>query len=550
MPDPLHGLEPALYIDSADASLPVQLIGPAHVGVLPSVPGMVLPRLQQISSIQRPLSVPGIASAPTSNMTAEADNADGSLSTLWAARPPVRMPARVALGGRTVFQGVVTSIGAGASLSLSLESGMDRPLSDRLPLRTSAVWGGWRSVRTLPWGWGHVTVEPIQYSDDQRVFALLDHPAQGVDEVRRDDVPTQAWAFSNQLDSTGRAIAFIELAQPLAEGERLSVTLRGRMHPDTGQLLHTPAEILHDVLAHLAGAPVRWADFDDWRAATAELRLGGLLDDASITIRAACDQICQSAGAAWAAAMPGIAIQWPPTAEPAAPALPVTAQSATDMRADTSATGLVTELRVLYDWDHAAARYRRAVQLSAPEAVRQYGTLELEWPAPWLRSPRHAEQLGQRMLGWLARPRWRASWAMPLADIATGAWVDIDHPLSPIQGRHRLIHAELDTSRATISCTAEAPVGPAPVIETTRLSTAFEPLIQPGITVEVAQDAIIFTARDERGQPLPRALITLDGQASRIADDHGRVSFPATRGRHVLLIEASGYPPYEVELVL
>lgn len=38
----------------------------------------------------------------------------------------------------------------------------------------------------------------------------------------------------------------------------------------TGRLLQTPAEILHDVLAHLAGAPVQWADFDDYRTETAE----------------------------------------------------------------------------------------------------------------------------------------------------------------------------------------------------------------------------------------------------------------------------------------
>jgi hypothetical protein len=128
--------------------------------------------------------------------------------------------------------------------------------------------------------------------------------------------------------------------------------------------------------------------------------------------------------------------------------------------------------------------------------------------------------------------------------------VDIAHPLSPITGRHRLVSAELDLSAAGLACAVEAPVGPVPEIETTTLSTAFDPVIQPGVTVEVANGEIIFTARDEQGRPLAGAKITLDGGASRIADSAGRASFPVQRGRHVLLIEAQGYPASEVEVVV
>ncbi len=405
-------------------------------------------------------------------------------------------------------------------------------------------------MKVLPWAWGQVTLTPIQYSDDQRVFFLADHPIQGVDEVKRDDVATDAWAFYNGVDSTGRAVAFVELAMPLAEGERLAVGLRWRMHPDTGRLLQTPAEILHDVLANLARAPVQWADLDDYRTETAHIVLGGLLADNSISIRATVDGLLQSCGGAWAAAMPGVAITWPPLPDDAAPALRVDKLTAQGLQASTTAAGLHTAVRVLYDYDHAAQRYRRAIQLQAPEAVKDFGLLELEWPAPWLRTPRQAEELGQRVLGWLARPRWRVTWQHSFTDVATGGWVDIAHPLSPITGRHRLVSAELDLSAAGLACAVEAPVGPVPEIETTTLSTAFDPVIQPGVTVEVANGEIIFTARDEQGRPLAGAKITLDGGASRIADSAGRASFPVQRGRHVLLIEAQGYPASEVEVVV
>lgn len=541
-------MTPWLEIDAGNDGCQVNLVAPGAMP--PDLIGLTLPVLSALSNIQRPLSIPGIAAAPTSNMEATLDNADGALVQLWGPRPPLRRAVRVLTAQGALFDGIAVALQSGTELRLSLEAGADRPLSDNLPLRTSAVWGGWRNVRVLPWVWGQVTLEPIQYSDDARVFFLADHPIAGVDAVARDDVPTSAYAFYNGVDSTGRAVAFLELAMPLAEGERLAVTLRGRIHPNLGKLLQTPAEILHDLLANLARAPVQWADLDDYRTETAHIVLGGLLADNSISIRAAVDGLLQSCGGAWAAAMPGVAITWPPLPDDAAPALRVDKLTAQGLQATTSATGLYTALRVLYDYDHAAQRYRRAIRLQASDAIKDYGLLELEWPAPWLRTPRHAEALGQRMLTWLARPRWRVTWQHSFADVSTGAWVDMAHPLSPVQGHHRLVSAELDLSSASLSCAIEAPVGDVPAIQTTRLSSAFDPLIQPGITVDLAGSEIIFTARDEQGRPLAGAKITLNGKSTRIADSAGRVSFPVQRGRHTLLIEADGYPPSTAEVVV
>jgi len=243
-------MTPWLEIDGGDAACQVNVVPPGIARI--TAPGLTLPLLTGLSSIQRPLSIPGIAAAPTSNMEATLDNAGAQLTLLWGERPPMRRAVRVATPKGVLFDGIAVGLQLGEQARLSIEAGADRPLSDNVPLRTSAVWGGWRDVRVLPWVWGHVTLTPLQYSDDQRVFFVADHPIQGVDEVKRDDVATDAWAFYNGVDSTGRAVAFVELAMPLAEGERLAVRLRGRMHPDTGRLLQTPAEILHDVLANLA----------------------------------------------------------------------------------------------------------------------------------------------------------------------------------------------------------------------------------------------------------------------------------------------------------
>ncbi|GAB1384888.1 hypothetical protein MASR1M59_00360 [Melaminivora sp.] len=516
---------------------------------------MVRPWLLGLSTMYRPLSVPGIAPAQSSNMQAVLANPGGQLSALWAALVPVRRVARVWLSqpagpAQVVFDGVITEVQLGAQVRLSLEAGADRPLSDNLPLRTSAVWGGWRNVQVLPWVYGRATVAPIQYSEDQRLFLLADHPVQAVDAVRRDDVPVQDWAFFNGIDSTGQAVAFVELALPLAEGERLAVDVRGRMCPQSGALLQSPAQIVFDVLTQLARVPLRWSQFDDFRAQFADGVFGGVLADNSVSIRAALDGLVQSCGGAWSAAMPDVALLWPPLPDETASAVSVDLLSAAQVQADCAAQGLCTVLRLLYDFDHAAQRFRRAIQLRAPEAVREWGVLELEWPAPWLRTPRQAEEVGRRVLAYLARPRWRVRWQQAFADVATGAWVEISHPLSPITGRHRLLSAQLDASAAALQCSAEAAVGPVPAIETVALSSAFDPLIQPGVTLEVAHGEVIFTVRNEQGEPLGGAKVTLDGGAQRIADSAGRVSFPVQRGRHVLHIQAQGYPPSEVEVLV
>lgn len=516
----------------------------------PTGTAVTLSRLTGISAMRRALSVPGLSSAPAASLSADLENADGEITRAYSAAPPMRRRAEVRTATGKVFSGIVTGLSLSSTATLDIVAGLDRPLSDKMPLRTSAVWGGWRDIRTLPWGYGRITVAPIQYGADQRMFVLLDHPIAGVDVVKRDGVETPAYAWRNGLDSTGRAVAFLELAEALADGEQLAVTLRGRLHPDTGRPIETPAEILWDVMTNLAGMDVTWSDLDDYRAETAGLTLGGLIDNADATIRATIDSLLQSTGSAWSAAMPGIAHLWPSAADPSAPAYQVTPLTAESPTATCQHDDIYTVLRVLYDYDHAAGRASRAVQIESPDAIREYGRIEMEWNAGWLRSPRHAEELGHRILQAIARPRWRITWSQPLTDIAPGDWADLQHPLLPVSGRHRLSEAEQNFSGQSITCMVDAAAGDTPETVTGQLSSAFDPLIQAGITVEIAQNEIIFTARGDTGKPLPGAKVTLDGGIHRVADQNGRVSFPTVRGRHVLLVEAAGYPPSETVVIL
>ena len=523
-----------------------------YQGVPPVVAGaLLLPCLLHVGQIRRPLSVPGLSSAETASVTIDLDNAAGAVSARFAQHPPTRWSASVHSAAGELFAGVVTRCTLGVSASLSIESGIRQPLTDTLPLRTSVVWGGYQNVRVLPIVYGAARLTPIPYDAVGRLFVLADHSIAGVDAVTRDNAPTSAWAFHNGLDSTGHAVAFLELATPLATGEALAVTLRGKRQASSGQLLTSPAEIMHDVLAEVCSLPLPWSRFDRFRAQTAGLVLGGVLNNAQQSIRTTLDQLLSSVGAAWSSGAEDIALLYPSADNSGRIALTATPLTAREVISECTHDKIITALRIVYDYDHALGKPRRALALECPEAIRQYGRIEQEWNAAWLRSPREAQALGERLLAWMCRPRWRVCWQQSGASsVKPGDLATLAHPLSPLTGAYRLLTADIDMGALCVYCAVEAPVGESPKIITTALSTAFEPVLVTGASVDYQNGQAILTLVDDTGQPLAGAKATFDGSLTRLADNAGRVSFPAARGKHTVRVEATGYAPMDIEITV
>ena len=130
-------MKPWLQIDGDPDGATINLVPQGRPGTA-TLGGLVVRALKSLPPIERPLSVPGIEAAPTSSMDVELDNADGALTRLWADRPPMRRAARVLTEDGVLFSGIVTGLQMGATVRVNLEAGMDRPLSDTVPLRTSA----------------------------------------------------------------------------------------------------------------------------------------------------------------------------------------------------------------------------------------------------------------------------------------------------------------------------------------------------------------------------------------------------------------------------
>ena len=507
------------------------------------------PVLASIGPMHQPLIRPGLGGGESGNVTLTLDDATGMLARRWAT-PPIRRTARVQCPAGILISGLVTGWTAGARTTVQIDGGHAWALTDPLPLRTSAAWGAWKTVHALPLIYGQAIIKPVQYDQQGKVFLLADHPIAGVDGVTRDDAPTSAWALHNAVDSTGHPCAFLELNTPLAPGERLAVALRGKLHPVTGQALQLPHEILDDLVSRVIGMPLQQGALDLLRAQFADWRIGVVFDDTALTQRQAIDAVCQSIGAAWSAGAADFARLWPDTPDPAQANAEVTPLTARDVQADCRHDAIATVLRVLYDHDHATGQPRRAIQLAAPQAVAQYGRIEREWQAPFLRSPRQAQQLGQRLLQWLARPTWTLTWAMPDQALTAGDTVLLAHPALPYAGAVTLTDVQRDLSKATLTLQAQAASGSAPdgVIE--RLSSSFDPVISSGSAVEYVNGQAIFTLLGDKGEALAGAKVTLDGKTVRYADGAGRVTFEATRGAHQLHIVATGYAPMDIDVTV
>ncbi len=417
--------------------------------------------------------------------------------------------------------------------------------TDPVPLGRSTDWPEYVADYALPVIYGRVRIAPRPYDRDGTLWLLAGHPIAGVDRVELGGSETDGWVLQNGVDPTGRAIAVLETAQPVASADDLKVELRGKMHPRTGDLLDRPDLILWDWLAGVCGMPVSQSALDDLRSWSQDngIRCGGMIDDASQTIQSATDSIAAGMGLAWSAALAGVAIPWPGVPAGIAETLDVRAD---DVEAAASAGDITTRLRIDYAMDWAAGRPGRSLIMDAPGAMERYGMRESTITAAWITDTRSAESMAERWLRWYAGPSWEIN-ARTAQPIAVGSPVTLDHPHCPATTAVCIAATIGDTDTA-ITCLAGADYSGE--VRVVRRSTGADLDARTDTTYTYRDGLLTYTVRDAAGRPLAGARITLDGAQTRSTDVHGRVQFRATRGRHVLTIEAAGYQTQTVEVTI
>ncbi len=425
---------------------------------------------------------------------------------------------------------------------------MPLPLTDPVPLRTTAVWPKFAKPEPLPVVYGRCTVPTIQFDQTRKLWLATDHAIAGVDAVYRDGKPDKGYAWRNTVDPTGRAVALVELAEPLSANATLTASVRGKTHPISGALLENPADVLQDIL-RLAGYSISDLGMGYFRALCGELRVAGVLSS-GLTLRAQLAELAESAGMLWSLAMPGFGRRWPLETRPEGE--PIYARFAErdliDVKADCRHERIHTGVRVEYDWDWAKNSARQSVTLEADTAAL-YGVRETTLAAKWLTDAAAALARGTEWLRARARPRWSLSFETSLEpSVAPGGWFEASHPLLPTNGELLALETEWDWVNQRQRLSAERSVGPVPAVRIVGVGGLFA---QPesGLRVTYAAGVATLVIADPNDAPIRDAVVTFDSQKGR-TDRTGTVRFKTSRGAHQVTVEAFGFAPVQMGITL
>lgn len=419
-----------------------------------------------------------------------------------------------------------------------------RLLSDVLPLRVAADLPQYRAdaaSRVLPWVYGRVTLAPVPLDEAGLEWLVADHPVVAVEAVRAAGKALDGWQLVQRLDETGRAIATLRLTRaPEAE---LAVQVVGRRDDTSGALLEHPAAIAADLLRRCGWSPAADA-FQGLRDDFPGMALGLVFAERETALRAAIGRVIEPLGAVWFAD--------PPTARRRALGVPVATldvRVVDQVTAEASAGGLASMARAAFAYDWAATGARQSVTVTAPDAVREYGLVEVEMDLGGVRTARDALAIASARLADLARPGWtiRATVDGSLR-VERGDSVAVSHPRVPA-GTALVLSTARDRARNMLELVMWMPAGVAPRVEMTQRAKAVD-AARPDDSVIFRDGVATFTISDSAGSPLAGAAVTLDGQDTRETDAQGRVQFKTERGAHTLAVYLAGYAPFEIEVAV
>lgn len=408
------------------------------------------------------------------------------------------------------------------------------PLSAPVPLRTTAVWGGYAQARVIPHRYGATAGELLRYDVTGLTWVWADHASASVDRVTVGGRPASAWSWRNGIDSTGHPVTFVVFGEGVSDSDAPMAEGRGKRHAVTGALLDNPADVLADLLSGLAGRELGATRLEVFRAECLArgLLIGGSLD-AAAPLRDVLRGVCESVGAIFAPESSLLARLWPGgDAGPARYTVPATVLP----DAQASLSDLVTDMTLRFDF--AGGQPRQTLRMVAPDAVARYGTRAVTVDTPWISSARVAFDVARRRLQQAARPQWRLSLADLRAELVPGDDIAVSWPLPASQAVTvpvLSVERSLDTARASVDVLLA--VGEMPAVQLREQAALFAPIPIAISATTVGSDRIITLRAQEDGTPLAGAAVTIDGTLTRTSDAAGRVVFPAavlTHGQHRL----------------
>ena len=409
-----------------------------------------------------------------------------------------------------------------------------RPYSDLLPLRLTTVWGGFRVPKTLPHRYGHTGGELIQYDQQRTLFVWADHACESVDTVLVDGIEISSWAWHNGLDSTGRAVTFVEFSEPQAENAALVARGRGKQHPTTGVLLENPASVIWDILANVAGNTLTEATLQTFatECSALNIQVGGSVEETA-SLQSTVRSICDSVGAIFSPDARGLCRIHPGGTD----GLIV---ETIDRRFDTTfaagRSNLVTSLSLSFSFEAGSAK--QSIKAQAPDAIALFGTFEQSKELHWVTSSRVAFAVAVRLLRAYSQPRWAIKSAGIKTPIRVGDTVNVSHPVCLQTGNAIVVNRTLNLPTSLTDCELEFTASSSTRVVLVQQSNAFaanEP--SSAVLQTIGSERVVTITEETTGEPIGNAAVTLDGQVTRYTDTAGVVEFPVAimpAGMHTL----------------
>ncbi len=470
------------------------------------------------------------------------DRPSDRLRGILSAQAPYGVRVDVMDGGTLSRTGIIDGVAADAGGDFELDC-QASGWTDDLPLRTNADLGIFRDVERLPWRYGRaVPGKCIRLGATGKRWLWADHASSRIASVTVDALPYDAWQWRNETDAAGNAITVIETVDAIEEGAELVAVGDGAIDVLSGSLMTNPADIVGD-LCRRGGITINRGDLVAFRVECHArlLEIAGSIESGSL--QSALVSIADSIYAAFSRSLPGL-MRLRPRSAPT-----VTIRAADTPAGSASRADIATRLRIRYAVEDG--KPRASMELRAPSVEALRGAVVAEVTLPWVSDARVAADVGDRILGDRARPRYTVRAARQLRRIVPGDVVTASVPALNLSGP-ALVTASAIADRGSTPV-LELAAGTAPATEITSISVAYTPETYTGATVTTVGDARQVVITDANRRPIVGARCTLDGSIVRTSDSGGRVNYPASAmppGTHTILIEQAGMNPLTLTVVV
>jgi hypothetical protein len=440
-------------------------------------------------------------------------------------------------------------------------------LLDKLALRTTSVYSSPRDISVLQRMYGDYSnsrVPCTPLDKDGYLHHASDIPIMSIATVYVEDEPQTGGfkAYPAYQDETGQSIACVVFDEAQYD-KKVSISGKGAIDLDTGELIESPANFLRNVFLDLQGydeTSIDSIEFDRFYAAClkGEIRIVDLLNDNEMTIKGLLDELAMNIYTQWSLS-DGKSIMVLKGTVSIASGTPfpfIEAEMGVDSFNVTPGE-LVNEATINFAWDPAAETFRSSLTKHTPLSKRIYGDAPKIYDLKMIQGTRQAEYVCDAILQTSSVPELLTAFKHDARslDVEVGDVCTVTHPAGIgangfEQARAIVIDKDLEHNYTVRMERTNALY----VSELLTLTQTVQPGSPSGFTMTSEGKVRTFTFHviqpdGSYGLPLEGAEIAIGG-VKQITNKSGQVKFTLDRGTYTISASCPGYMPSETRITI